>query len=75
MKRESDQRLIQAVITTSMTIMREFNEDEHSYAVGNETNQLANDGLEYLAGYVCFKTGHKVAEDEFNPNSWVKKVT
>lgn len=35
---------------------------------------MSNDGLDYFAGFVCFKTGHKVADNQFNLNSWVAKI-
>lgn len=47
---------------------------EHPYSINCDNNPLANDGMEYLAGFVCHKTKQIVAE-EFNSNSWVGKVS
>lgn len=48
--------------------------DGHNYATNS--NSLSNNGLEYFTGFVCAKTKHDVSEeDQFNPNSWVAKVS
>lgn len=48
--------------------------EEHPYAMCDNNNPLANDGMEYLAGFVCHKTKQIVTE-EYNSSSWVGKVS
>lgn len=49
---------------------------EHSYVKHSHVNQrIANDALEYVAGYVSFKTGQFGSNPVTDEESWVPKVS